>query len=144
MTDLEIMKTLILYTHERALEYKTFTGSFIVKNGKIIQKSITSIEADRNPLAHAELKVLQATISQYGPELKDCQLYTTQQPCPMCASAIAWCGIEKVVFGLPSSYQWKTFDHIYKFFADFGIECIGPMLEDECKDIDDYLIAHGI
>jgi tRNA(Arg) A34 adenosine deaminase TadA len=145
MSDIEIMKSLIAYTHERALENRTFTGAYIVKNGEIIQKSITSIEPDKNPLAHAELKAIQAAIANHGPELKGCHLFTTQQPCPMCASAIVWSGIEKVVFGFaPSDCQWKTFDNIHRFLADLNVECVGPFLESECKAIDDYLIAHGI
>ncbi len=144
MPELEIMKALIDYTRERALENKTFTGAFIVKNGEIIYKTVTTIEPDKNPLAHAELKAVQASVLAYGPDLNGCHLYTTQQPCPMCASAMVWSGIEKVVYGVPSDRQWKTFDHIHKFFADLGVECVGPFLEDECRDIDAYLVAHGI
>lgn len=144
MNELETMKALIDYTRARALDNKTFTGAFIVKKGKIIQKAVTSTEPDKNPLAHAELKVLQGLIPAYGPELKGCHLYTTQQPCPMCASAVVWSGIEKVVYGLPSAYQWKTFDHIHTFLSDLGVECIGPLLENECREIDKYLIANGI
>lgn len=145
MTDIEIMQSLIAYTWEHALENKTFTGSFVVKNGEIIQKAITSIEPDKDPLAHAELKAIQGVIPTHGPELNGCQLYTTQRPCPMCASAIVWSGVEKIVYGVASnSDQWKTFDHIHNFLADFNIECVGPMLEDKCKAIDDYLVAQGI
>ena len=145
MTDIEIMRSLIAYTYERALENKTFTGAYIIKSGQIIQKSITSIEPDKNPLAHAELKAVQAAISTHGPELKGCQLFTTQRPCPMCASAIIWSGIEKVVFGYAASdSQWKNFGNIQRFFADHNTECVGPFLEGECKAIDDYLIANGI
>jgi len=145
LTDIEIMRTLIAYTRERALEHKTFTGCFIVKDGEVWQKSMTSIAVDQNPLAHAELKALHAFIAQYGAaDLQGCQLYTTQQPCPMCASAIVWCGIEKVVFGLRSDHQWETFDHVHRFFAAAGVACVGPMREDECRAIDELLTAHGI
>lgn len=145
MTDTEVMQSLIAYTYEWALENKTFTGAYIVKNGEVIQKSITSIESDKNPLAHAELKAVQAAISTYGQELRGFQLFTTQRPCPMCASAIVWSGIEKVVFGYAASdYQWKPFSDIHRFLSHHNVECIGPFLEKECKAIDDYLIAHGI
>ena len=144
MEEIEMMKALIAYTRERALENRTFTGAFVVRDGEVIWKDITFTEPDRNPLAHAELKAVQGTITHYGPKLKGCHLYTTQQPCPMCASAIVWSGIEKVIYGMPSSYQWKTFDHIQEFFADLGIECVGPVLEEQCKGIDEYLVANGI
>jgi tRNA(Arg) A34 adenosine deaminase TadA len=142
--EVRVMKSLIAYTRARALANRTFTGAFIVRGGEVIWRDITSIEPDRNPLAHAELKAVQGAIARYGPELKGCHLNTTQQPCPMCASAIAWSGVEKVVYGVPSDYQWRTFDHIDKFFADLGIESVGPALEKECREIDDYLIANGI
>jgi tRNA(Arg) A34 adenosine deaminase TadA len=144
MEDIKIMKSLIAYTRERALQNRTFTGAYIVKHGEIIWQGVTSIEPDKNPLAHAELKALQGVIPHHGPVLKGCHLYTTQQPCPMCASAMVWSGIEKVVYGLASNAHWKTFDHTRDFFAQFGIECVGPLLADECREIDDYLIANGI
>lgn len=145
MTEIDLMKSLIDYTRERALENRTFTGAFVVKNGEVIQKTVTSIEPDDNPLAHAELKALQGAIGAYGSEaLEGCHLYTTQQPCPMCASAMAWSGIAKVVYGLPSSHQWGNSDNGRKFLADLGIECFGPVLEQECRAIDEYLIANGI
>ena len=62
----------------------------------------------------------------------------------MCASAIVWSGIEKVVYGVPSSYQWKTFSHIHEFFTELGTACVGPTLEKECREIDEYLVANGI
>ena len=138
------MRELIAYTRERALEYRTFTGAFIVKQGEIIWRDITSIEKDRNPLAHAELKALQGALSILDGDLDSCHLYTTQQPCPMCASAIAWSGVEAVYYGLPSSQQWRYPGEMDAFFSHLDVRCMGPLLEDECKAIDDLLIAHGI
>ncbi|MFC1879828.1 deaminase, partial [Chloroflexota bacterium] len=117
---------------------------FIVKNYEIIYRDITSIDRDKNPLAHAELKALQGAISIMDGGLAGCHLYTTQQPCPMCASATVWSGIEAVYYGLPSSHQWKYPEEMEKFFSNLGIHCTGPIMEEECKAIDDLLIANGI
>ena len=145
MEEVKIMKSLIAYTRERALANRTFTGAFIVRDGEVIWKDMTSIESDQNPLAHAELKAVQGAITRYGPELKGCHLYTTQRPCPMCASAAVWSGIEKVIYGwAPSDYQWGTPNRARQFFTDLGVACVGPILEDECRAIDEYLIANGI
>lgn len=138
------MKELVSYTRERALVNRTFTGAFIVREGQIIGREVTTIEPDRNPLAHAELKVLQGAIAAYGPELTGCQLYTTQQPCPMCASAIVWSGVAKVIYGVPSSHQWPKLGQAHTFFSGFDVACVGPVLEQACREIDTYLIAHGI
>jgi tRNA(Arg) A34 adenosine deaminase TadA len=140
----EMMKDLIQYTRERALEYKTFTGAYIVKGTEIVWRDITSVEIDRNPLAHAELKAIQGALSVMGGSLAECQLFTTQQPCPMCASAIVWSGIEAVYYGLPTNHQWKYAEEIKDFFSNLGVRCTGPILEEECKAIDDFLIANGI
>lgn len=142
--DIDIMWSLIAYTRARALENRTFTGAFIFRNGEVIQQEVTTIEPDRNPLAHAELKALQNAVVNYGPELAGCWLYTTQQPCPMCASAAVWSGVTRVVYGVPSNRQWKTFGHVHEFFAALNIECVGPVLEKKCREIDEYLIANGI
>lgn len=145
MDDIQVMRSLIAYTRERALAYRTFTGAFIVREGEVISRDITSIDPDQNPLAHAELKAVQGALTKYGLDLKGCHLYTTQRPCPMCASAVVWSGIEKVVYGwAPSNYQWGTSERARQFFADLDVECVGPILEDECRAIDEYLIANGV
>lgn len=139
-----LMRALIQFTRERALEYKTFTGACIVKNQQIICREITSIEKDSNPLAHAELKVIRKDLVKMSGSLAGCQLFTTQQPCPMCASAAIWSGIGTVYFGLPSNHQWYYPEAMQDFFTHAGVHCIGPILPEECQAIDDLLIAHGI
>lgn len=141
---IHIMRDLIRYTRERALEYKTFTGAYIVKGTEIIWRDITSIEKDGNPLAHAELKAIQGALSIMGESLEGCVLFTTQQPCPMCASAMIWSGIEAVYYGVPSNHQWTHTLQMQEYLTNAGIGCFGPILEKECKAIDDFLIANGI
>jgi len=139
-----IMMELIQFTRERALEYRTFTGAFIVRGSEIIWRDITSVEIDRNPLAHAELKAIQGALSVLGESLATCSIFTTQQPCPMCASAIIWSEIEAVYYGLPTMHQWRHPDEMENFLTHFGVKCTGPLFADECKAIDDFLIANGI
>ena len=139
-----LMQDLIRYTKERALDYKTFTGALIVKDGDIIWRAMTSIEKDKNPLAHAELKAIQGALSILDGDLEGCHLYTTQQPCPMCASAAVWAGVEAVFYGLPTNHQWQSIEEMEDFFERLGVSCTGPIHEQECKAIDDLLIAHGI
>ena len=145
MDDIQVMRSLITYTRERALAYRTFTGAFIVREGEVIRREITSIEPDQNPLAHAELKAVRGALAKYGPDLKGCHLYTTQRPCPMCASAALWSGVERVVYGWASSdYQWGTSERARQFFSDLGVEYVGPILEEECRAIEAYLVENGI
>ena len=129
---------------KHALEYETFTGAALVKKNEIIYMEMTSIEKDHNPLAHAELKVIQSAIAKNEKDLESYQLFTTQKPCVMCASAIVWAGIKEIYFGINSNHHWKSDKEIFDFFSQFDVKCVGSVLEEECREIDQFLIDHGI
>lgn len=142
--DHAVMKELISFTMEQALQYKTFTGAFIVKDGAVIAREMTSIETDKSSIAHAEMKAIAAASKQLGASLRGCVLYTTQKPCVMCASAIAWSGISGVCYGLERDHHWQGAGELKAFLARHGVECHGPVMEDECRKIDQLLIANGL
>ncbi len=103
----KIMEDLIKYTEKYAVRYGHSTGAFIVKNNKVIAKAVTTVEKDKDSTSHAELKVISKAcrkIRNY--HLKDCYLYSTQEPCPMCASAIVWSRIKGVVYGWEGRHKW--------------------------------------
>lgn len=142
--NLDIMRELISFTMERAIDYKTFTGCFIVKSDKVLVREITSIEVDNNCLQHAELKAIASASSLIGVDLGGCHLYTTQKPCVMCASGIAWSGINQVFYGIATNCHWEKETDINNFLGRFNIGCVGRVLENDCKKIDEYLIENGI
>lgn len=75
-------------------------GACIVKNGKIIGKGSNNVLKNNDPTAHAEITAIREAcknINTYN--LKDCELYTTCYPCPMCLSAIIWSNIKVVYYG---------------------------------------------
>ena len=75
-------------------------GACIVKDGKIIGKGSNHVLINNDPTAHAEIMAIRdacKNISSY--DLKDCELYTSCYPCPMCLSAIIWSNIKKVYYG---------------------------------------------
>jgi len=133
--NLKIMRELISFTKDRAKEYKTFTGAFIVKDGKVISREITSIETDQDPLAHAEIKAIRSATKKLGISLKGCQLYTTQKPCVMCAPAIVWIEIDTVFHGISTNHHWLKNGDLEEFLKRFNICCLGPVLEEECNQI---------
>lgn len=101
------MKELILYTEKYAPKYGNYTGAFIVKGDKIIAKAVTTIRKDKDPTSHAELKAIsRACRKMKNYHLKNCYLYSTQQPCPMCASAMVWARIKGVVYGWEGRHSW--------------------------------------
>jgi tRNA(Arg) A34 adenosine deaminase TadA len=74
-------------------------GAVIVRDGKILSESSNRVVLNNDPTAHAEILVIrQASSVLQNFELKDCILYSSCEPCPMCLGAIYWSGIRKVVY----------------------------------------------
>ncbi len=75
-------------------------GAVIVQNDQIIARGHNRTETDRDPTAHAEMiAIRQAAKTLGGWRLPDCTMYVTLEPCSMCAGAIVWSRIERLVIG---------------------------------------------
>ena len=75
-------------------------GAVIVCNGRIIAKGHNMTERLNDPTAHAEMiAITAATEALGGKYLSGCTLYVTVEPCPMCAGALAWSQISRIVYG---------------------------------------------
>jgi tRNA(adenine34) deaminase len=75
-------------------------GAVIVCNGRIIARAHNLTETLNDVTAHAEMQAITAAASVLGGKyLKDCVLYVTIEPCPMCAGALAWAQISRIVYG---------------------------------------------
>lgn len=69
-------------------------------DGALLARAGNRVEADRDASAHAELLALRAAAAALGdPRLTGCDLFVTLEPCPMCAQAISFFRIRKLVFG---------------------------------------------
>lgn len=76
-------------------------GSLIVQNGEVISIDHNRLYADCDPTAHAEMVVIRkACKAQSTIVLKNCTLYSSAQPCPMCMTAVRMSGIEKVYYSV--------------------------------------------
>ena len=75
-------------------------GAVIVKNNEIIAVASNTTLRDNDPTAHAEINAIREAGKKLGThDLKDCVLYATGYPCPMCLSAIIWANIKEVYYG---------------------------------------------
>ena len=75
-------------------------GAVIVVNNTIIARSHNLTEMLNDVTAHAEMQSITAAANFLGGKyLKDCTLYVTLEPCQMCAGALYWSQITKIVFG---------------------------------------------
>ena len=74
-------------------------GAAIVKNGEIISQAHNTVIESNDATAHAEINAIRMASKKLNThDLKDCILYTSAEPCPMCLSAIIWANIKEVYF----------------------------------------------
>jgi len=85
---------------EQAKNNKTYPFGAVIVNeetGEIMAEGVNS--GAMNPINHGEIVVINSFVDQHGSSgFKNMTLYTTGEPCSMCMSAIAWCGIPRVVW----------------------------------------------
>lgn len=75
-------------------------GAIVVCNNRIIAKGYNQTERLQDVTAHAEMLAITAAAEYLGSKyLKGCTLYVTLEPCVMCAGALAWSQLDKIVFG---------------------------------------------
>ncbi|MFB3132804.1 MAG: tRNA adenosine(34) deaminase TadA [Rhodothermales bacterium] len=86
---------------ERAFETDEVpVGAVVVKDGQIVGRGHNLVETLRDPTAHAEMIAITAACETLGAKvLNGCTLYVTLEPCPMCAGAIVWARLSRLVFG---------------------------------------------
>lgn len=111
MTDEYFMK-MALKEAERAFdEDEVPVGAVVVINNKIIARGYNMVEKLKDPTAHAEMIALTAAFNSIGSKyLPDATLYVTVEPCLMCAGALHWSKVGKIVWGTTDT---KNGHHIY-------------------------------
>lgn len=94
------MEEALKYARKGETEGEIPIGAVIVSQGKIIACAHNLTERLKDTTAHAEmLAITTATNFLGGKYLNDCTIYVTVEPCPMCAAALAWAQIGRVVYG---------------------------------------------
>ena len=95
------------YFMKAAIEeaYKAFdageipVGAVVVWDNRIIGRGYNLTETLNDPTAHAEMQAITAATNTIGGKyLKDCSLYVTLEPCPMCAGACFWAQLHTIVY----------------------------------------------
>ena len=100
MTDNDYMKQALAEAQKAFDKDEVPIGAVIVCKGRIIARAHNLTETLNDVTAHAEMQAITAAANNIGGKyLNDCTLYVTVEPCPMCAGAIAWAQMGRVVFG---------------------------------------------
>lgn len=115
-------------------------GAVIVKDGKIIAESGNTVTLDMDPTAHAEVNAIRKACKVLNNfELKDCELYTSCEPCPMCLSSIYWTRLKKVYYAAGRKDAAKAGfddDFIYK---ELELEMNQRSIDFERLEVDESL-----
>ena len=137
-----LRKAIALSAQSRSQGNHPFAAIVTGAQGTVLAEAMNDIHADCT--SHAELVAVRAASSGFNAaELRDATLYSSAEPCAMCAGAIYWSGIRRVVYALSEERLLQlTGNHpenptlslpCREVFArgQREIEVVGPMLEDE-------------
>ena len=107
-------------------------GAVVVCQGDIIGRGHNLTERLRDVTAHAEMQALTAAADHLGGKyLQDCTLYVTVEPCVMCAGALGWSQIGRIVFGCGD--ERRGYQRIAPAALHPKTQVQGGVLEDECR-----------
>lgn len=108
-------------------------GAVVVVDNRIIARGHNLTEQLIDVTAHAEMQAITAASNFLGGKyLKNCTLYVTLEPCPMCAGALYWSQISKIVYGARDMERGFT---VMNSKLHPKTEVIGGVMEDEASEI---------
>lgn len=125
------MRLALTEAEAAAAEDEIPVGAVVVSGGRLIARAHNLTERLTDVTAHAEMQAITAAATALGGKyLNDCTLYVTVEPCVMCAGAIGWSQLGRLVYGTPDPKRG---------FRRFAPEALHPrtqvttgVLEEEC------------
>ncbi len=133
-TDKYFMQQALNEAREALIKDEIPVGAIIVSKGRIIARAHNLTETLNDVTAHAEMIAITAAAENLGGKyLNNCTLYVTLEPCSMCAGALNWAQLERLVIGAPDEKRG------YTIFSPSPLhpktEVITGILADECSQI---------
>ena len=109
-------------------------GAIVVCRNQIVAKAHNQVELLKDPTAHAEMIAITSATNYLGNKyLKDCTLYITLEPCAMCAGAMFWSQLGKLVFG--AADEKRGYHKANPYIIHKQTEIVSGVLEEECGEI---------
>ena len=132
--DIRYMREALREAQAAASEDEVPVGAVVVCRGRVIAKGHNMTERLHDPTAHAEMIALTAASEAMGGKyLNDCTIYVTVEPCPMCAAALNWAQVGRIVFGAGDPKRG------YSLFTPSLLhpktEVTSGVLAEECSDL---------
>ncbi len=139
--DILFMKEALKEAHKALEKDEVPIGAVVVCAGKVIARAYNLTETLNDATAHAEMQAITMATSTIGGKYLDkCTLYVTVEPCPMCAAALAWSQVKRVVYGAPDSK--RGYSNFTPSLMHPKTEVVGGILADECgKIVSDFFKA---
>lgn len=128
------MRKAIAEAGQAAAEGEIPIGAVVVCRGRILARTHNLTETLHDVTAHAEMQAITAAANALGGKyLQDCTLYVTVEPCPMCAGALGWSQIQRIVYGAPDDKRG------YRKIAPTALhpktEVVAGVCEGECREL---------
>lgn len=132
--DAAYMKKALVEAEQAEREGEIPIGAIVVCRGRILARTHNLTETLHDVTAHAEMQAITAAANALGGKyLNDCTLYVTVEPCPMCAGALGWSQIARVVYGAKDEKRG------YNAYAPKALHpkttVTSGVMEEECRDI---------
>ena len=109
-------------------------GAVVVCNNRIIARAHNLTETLNDVTAHAEMQAITAAANVLGGKyLDECTLYVTIEPCPMCAGALGWAQMQRIVFGADD--KKKGYSHFSTSVLHPKTEITEGVLAEECASL---------
>jgi tRNA(Arg) A34 adenosine deaminase TadA len=127
-----------------------FGALLVDQDGNVVLEAENTVRTERDVTGHAETNLMRLASARFDQEfLENCTLYTSTEPCAMCAGAIYWGNVRRVVFALsqeeirrisagnPRNFQLEITCRELFAHGDHEVEVSGPHLLDEARAVHD-------
>ena len=132
--DEKFMKAALVQAKKAAAIDEVPIGCVIVYEGKIIARGYNKRNKEKNTLSHAEMNAIRKASKYLGDwRLEGCTMYITLEPCPMCAGAMNWAQVGRVVYG--AADPKRGFSKFTPSLLHPKTEVVSGVLSEECGGI---------
>ena len=132
--DEQYMRKALAEAQQAMKEGEIPIGAIVVCNDHVIARAHNLTETLHDVTAHAEMQAITAAANELGGKyLTDCTLYVTVEPCTMCAGALGWSQLSRIVYGATDEKRG------YQLYAPRALHpkttITGGILEEECRQL---------
>src|SRR5690554_166826 len=128
------MKIALQEAHKAFERGEVPVGTVIVTNQRVIARAHNLTEVLNDVTAHAEMQAITAAADMLGGKyLTDCTLYVTVEPCPMCAGALRWAQLSRLVYG--ASDEKRGYSTISPFLLHPKTTVTKGVMANECSEL---------